>query len=40
MMHKRIYLSGVGAGGSPTLKIFVPTASSIHSLRTRKRLKP
>src|SRR5882724_7796109 len=33
-------LLGVGAGVSPTLKIFAPTASSTRALRTRKRLTP
>jgi hypothetical protein len=34
------YLLGVGAGVSPTLKIFAPTASSTRAFRTRKRLTP
>ena len=29
-----------GTGGSPTLRIFAPTASSTRALRTRKRLGP
>jgi len=34
------YLFGVGAGGSPGLKIFAPIASSTRALRSRKRLTP